>query len=495
MRMPSDSTVATTRRTPGRPERHGELPWGVSALTRRHFLGTIGGGLSAAGLAFSQTTRPNVVIIYTDDQGTLDAGCYGSKDIHTPNIDALARRGVRFTQAYAHTVCCPSRSQLLTGRAPQRSGINDWLSNHPSDENGRNMLVDEVTLAEVLRENGYRTGLAGKWHLGAKPGHQPLDQGFDEAYGHLGGFIDNFEHKFLHSSRSRPPFHDLYRNGKEIDETGRYFPDLVVREATRFIVENKDRPFFLYCAFNVPHYPEQTDPKFVDMYKGLDMPRRSYAAMVTTTDDRVGRVIRTLDLWGLRENTLLIFMSDNGHSTEQFRNWENNYGANGGGGNTGPWRGAKGSLFEGGIRVPAIMSMPGKIPENEVRGQMISNADFFPTILETCGVRPPDRPIDGSTLWPVLRSAHAPDPHEVLHWQWQKQWAVREGDWKLIGNGRDTTGLGSKHAPRKEMGELYLANLADDPPESVNHAAASPNVVARLKKLHEQWLRRVTPKS
>lgn len=462
-------------------------------LTRRGFLGAVGGAVGGAGNAFGQARRPNVVIIYTDDQGTLDAGCYGSDDIHTPNIDALARRGVRFTQAYAHTVCCPSRSQLLTGRVPQRSGVTNWLSNNPQDENGRNMLVGEITLAEVLRENGYRTGLTGKWHLGAKPGHQPLDQGFDEAYGHLGGFIDNFEHKFLHSNPRRPPFHDLYRDGEEIDETGRYFPDLVVREATRFIVENKNRPFFLYCAFNVPHYPEQSDPKFRGLYDTMPMPRQSYASMITTTDDRIGQVLRTLDLWGLRDTTIVLFMSDNGHSTEEFHNWDVNYGAHGGGGNTGKWRGAKASLFEGGIRVPSILSLPGRIPEGVTRDQAISNMDFFPTILELCGIEPPAYEIDGRSLAPVLQSADAPSPHKRFHWMWQDQWAVREGDWKLIGKGRDTTGLKSRHAPRKEMGELYLANLADERPESVNHLSARPEIVARLKKLHEEWLGRVTP--
>lgn len=449
--------------------------------------------MCASSKIAAQQRKPNVVIVYTDDQGTLDAGCYGSDDIHTPNIDALAKRGVRFTQSYAHTVCCPSRSQLLTGRVPQRSGVINWLSNNPLDENSRNMAVSEITLAEVLRQNGYRTGLSGKWHLGAKPGHQPLDQGFDEAYGHLGGFIDNYKHMFLHSNPRRPPFHDLYRNGEKVDETGRYFPDLVVREANRFIVENKDRPFFLYCAFNVPHYPEQSDPKFRKMYTDMPMPRRSYASMITTTDDRIGQVLRTLDLWGLRDNTIVLFMSDNGHSTEEFRNWDVNYGANGGGGNTGEWRGAKASMFEGGIRVPSVLSLPGRIPEGEVRDQAISNMDFFPTILELCGIPLPAYEIDGKSLGPLLRSKSAPSPHRVFHWMWQEQWAIREGDWKLIGNGRDTTGLGSKHAPRKDMGELYLANLADNPPESVNHAAARPKIVARLNKMHSDWLDKVTP--
>lgn len=462
-------------------------------LTRRGFFRAAGGACGAATACASQAGKPNVVIIYTDDQGTLDAGCFGSEDIHTPNIDALASRGVRFTQSYAHTVCCPSRSQLLTGRVPQRSAVTNWLSNNPLDENERNMLASEVTLAEVLRDHGYRTGLAGKWHLGAKPGHQPQDQGFDEAFGHLGGFIDNYEHKFLHSNPQRPPFHDLYRNGQEVFEDGRYFPDLVVREATRFIVENKDRPFFLYCAFNVPHYPEQADPKFLKLYDGLPMPRRSYAAMITTTDDRIGQVLRALDAWGLRDNTIVVFMSDNGHSTEVFSNWGVSYGAHGGGGNTGRWRGAKASLFEGGIRVPSVLSFPGRVPEGETRDQAISNMDFFPTILEFCGAEPPSYAVDGRSLAAVLQSRDAPSEHAVFHWMWQDQWAVREGDWKLIGNGRDTTGLQSPHAPRKEMGELYLANLAEEKPEAANHVARRPDLVDRLRRRHEEWLRDVTP--
>lgn len=466
----------------------------MSDMNRRGFLGAVSGSLGAVSTARGQAQKPNVVIIYTDDQGTLDAGCFGSADLHTPHIDALAARGLRFTEAYAHTVCCPSRSQLLTGRVAQRSGVTDWLSNHPSDENGRNMHATEVTLAEVLRQNGYRTGLAGKWHLGAKPGHQPLDQGFDEAFGHLGGFIDNFQHKFLHSRPGRAPFHDLYRNGEEVDETGRYFPDLVVREASRFIIENRDGPFFLFCAFNVPHYPEQSDPKFDSLYKDIPMPRRSYASMISTTDDRIGQVLDTLDVWGVRENTIILFMSDNGHSTEEFSDWGTRYGAYGGGGNTGKWRGAKGSMFEGGLRVPAILSFPGWIAEGESRDQPISNMDFFPTILELCGVPLPGQTIDGMTLSRVLRSRGAPTPHKdkIFHWMWQDQWAVRRGNWKLIVNGRDTTGLKSPHAPRKEMGEVYLANLADRQPESINHVGDRPEVVKRLTQLHADWIQEVS---
>jgi len=472
--------------------------WNCDNHTRRSILRTLALGPLAGSIerlqAAAPESRPNVLLIYSDDQGTLDAGCYGSTDLHTPNIDALARRGVRFTQAYAHTVCCPSRATLLTGRYPQRGGVNDWTSNHASDENHRSMYLSEVTIAEVLRQAGYRTALFGKWHLGAKLGYRPLDQGFDEFFGHLGGFIDYYEHKFLHSQRQQPPFHDLYRGNREVFENGVYFPDLVVREANRFLSENRRRPFFLYLAFNLPHYPEKPDPRFAALYEGMPMPRRAYAAMVSTLDDRVGRVLAKLDELNLRRNTLVLFMSDNGHSTEDYKNWGESYGANGGGGNTGNWRGAKNSFLEGGIRVPCIMSFPGWIPTGEVRDQAIQAMDFFPTILEACRVPQPDRTIDGSTLWPVLRTASAPPPHKVMYWQWQKQWLVREGVWKLIGNGIDTTAAGSPHfTGRRMMDPVFLANLDDDPPESINHAAEKPELVAHLTRLHDEWLKEVTP--
>lgn len=459
-------------------------------------LGACAGSLSRFGQSATEN-QPNVLIIYSDDQGTLDAGCYGSKDLSTPNIDSLAQRGVRFTQGYAHTVCCPSRASLMTGRYPQRGGVNDWLSNHPSDELNRDLDLNEVTLAQVMQSAGYRTALFGKWHLGAKAGYRPLDRGFDEFFGHLGGFIDYYEHKFLHSQPQKPPFHDLYRNREEVFENGKYFPDLVVRETHRFLTENRDRRFFLYVAFNLPHYPEEPDPRFLKQYEHLPMPRRAYAAMIGTLDDRIGQVLRKLDELDLRKNTLTFFMSDNGHSTEDYYNWGVSYGANGGGGNTGPWRGAKNSMLEGGIRVPAIISFPGHVPEGEVRDQPIMAMDFFPTALEACQLTPSrDHPLDGVSLWPVLRSPTAPGPHPVMYLQWQRQWLVREGRWKLIGNGLDTTGKDSQfYTGHRNMDAVYLANLDDHPPESVNHAAEKPELVAHLTKLHDEWWRDVNPAS
>ncbi|MCF7958851.1 MAG: sulfatase-like hydrolase/transferase, partial [Phycisphaerae bacterium] len=203
--------------------------------------------------ALQGADKPNVILFFTDDQGTLDVNCYGSTDLYTPNMDMLAKRGVRFTQAYAHTVCCPARAMLMTGRHPQRGNVNNWTQGNAKGPKGRNMFLEEITLAEVLKGAGYKTALFGKWHLGADLDHGPTKQGFDEFFGLRGGFIHNYNHYFLHGTG----FHDLYEGTKEVFARGEYFPDMVTERAIQFIDKNKKNPFFMYVAFNVPHYPEQ----------------------------------------------------------------------------------------------------------------------------------------------------------------------------------------------------------------------------------------------
>jgi len=430
--------------------------------------------------------RPNVIIMFTDDQGTLDANCYGSKDLYTPTIDKLAATGVRFTQAYSHTVCCPARALLMTGRHPQRCNVNSWCQGDAKAAEGINMFKSEITIAEQLRSAGYRTALFGKWHLGAHLDFGPTEQGFDEFFGIRDGFIDNYNHYFLHGDG----FHDLYEGKQEVFAPGEYFPDLVTARALKFIEQHKDRPFFLYLAFNIPHYPEQADAKFDERYQDMEMPRRSYAKVLSTTDDRMGRVVEKLEQLGLRNDTIIIFMSDNGHSAESYQIGVDNhrsglpkghdYGANGGGGNTGKWRGYKGTFYEGGIRVPAVISYPAELPRGVVRDQAITAADWLPTIMELCRVPLPDVKLDGRSLLPIIRSADAPTHHQVMHWQWQNRWAVRQGDWKLLGTGDKAQ---------------FLGNLADEQPEMINHAAEQPELVERLKKLHEAWVEEVTPRN
>ncbi len=437
--------------------------------------------------------RPNVVILLTDDQGTLDAHCYGSTDLITPNIDKLAATGVRFTQAYAHTVCCPARAALLTGRHPQRGGVRDWTQGDMNGAKGINMALEEVTLAEVLKESGYRTALFGKWHLGAHRDFGPEKQGFDEFFGIRDGFIDNYNHFFLHGKG----FHDLYEGTREVFARGQYFPELIMRRSLAFIEENRDRPFFLYLAFNIPHYPEQALAAHEKLYADREDPaRRSYGAVVTTTDHYIGRVVDKLEELGLREKTIVIFMSDNGHSEETSNTiridghssgYPNGhfYGSSGAG-NTGKWIGHKGTFLEGGIRVPAIISYPGKLPLGQVRDQIVTAMDWFPTVSELCGIEEkPDAPaLDGHSLLPIIRSADTESSYGgVLHFAWRGGWAVRDGDWKLIG---ESAGNSIKPV-------LSLRSLAGEHPEAVDYAKEQPELVARLQELHEAWLREVTP--
>jgi arylsulfatase A len=459
-------------------------------LTRREFMKSVGAGAAALVLGSfvfgKQRRKPNVVIMFTDDQGTLDANCYGSKDLYTPTMDKLAETGVRFTQAYAHTVCCPARAPMLTGRHPQRCGVNTWMQERMTGtENRHNMFREEITLAEVLKKEGYKTALFGKWHLGAEAEHGPTKQGFDEFFGHRDGFIDNYNHYQLHGKG----FHDLFEGTKEVFREGEYFPDLMTARALEFIERNKNKPFFLYLGFNIPHYPEQADKKFDERYAGLQEPRRSYAKIVSTTDDRMGRVVDKLEELGLRDDTIIVFMSDNGHSEEEnqilFDDHNSglpkgtNYGANGGGGNTGKWRGHKGQFFEGGIRVPAIISYPARLPKRIVRDQAIIVADWFPTILELCRVEPLDVKLDGLSVLGIIENEKAKSRHDVLYWQWQDRWAVREGDWKLIGKGQ---------------GGYFLGNLSDERPERKNYLEEKPEIVERLIKLHKEWFEEVMPK-
>jgi arylsulfatase A-like enzyme len=206
--------------------------------------------LALLAISASARDKPNVLILFTDDQGTLDVNCYGAKDLHTPHMDRLAETGVRFTQAYAHTVCCPSRAALLTGRHPNRGGVQSWLQGdrNGSDSRLANMVASEVTLAEVFKQANYKTALFGKWHLGAKAGHGPLDQGFDHHFGHLSGFIENYRHHFMHGKG----YHDLYNDNEEIWRRSEYFPTMMVDHAVQYIEDHRDVPFFMMVAFNLP---------------------------------------------------------------------------------------------------------------------------------------------------------------------------------------------------------------------------------------------------
>jgi arylsulfatase A len=436
--------------------------------------------LAFLGAALPAQPPPNVLLLFSDDQGSIDVNVFGAKDLHTPNLNRLARQGVRFTQFYvAAPVCSPSRAALLTGRYPERAGVP---GNVGIDAVG--LPDDQITMAEMLRDVGYDTGLIGKWHLGHVNGNGPLDQGFQYFYGHKRGCIDNYSHFFYWNG---PNVHDLWRGTREIFADGRHFSDQIVAEAKEFLYTKRDKPFFLYLPFNIPHYPLQATNAWRTYYRqALDqkeMPenRYHYAALVSTMDEKIGEILGFLDEIGVRENTLVVFLSDHGHSTEERAMF--------GGGSAGPYRGAKFSLFEGGIRVPAIVSMPGRLPQNEVRDQFAASVDILPTVAELAGASLPDgHRIDGKSLLPVLHDKTAPSPHQTFHWRLGEQWAVRDGDWKLVVNAQDT-----EHRKAVEGDEkIFLSNIAKDASERRNLAKDNPDIVERLTRLHEEYVRDVT---
>ena len=419
--------------------------------------------------------RPNVIIIYTDDQGSLDLNIYGANDLYTPNLDQLAKNGVRFTQFYtASPVCSPSRASLMTGKYPQRAGL---ATNASSGRGGKSeMPGSQVTIAEMFKTVGYKTGHFGKWHMGYSPETMPNQQGFDYSYGHMGGCIDNYSHFFYWNGPNR---HDLWRNGEEIWEDGKYFPQRMVEEISEYLETNRNNPFFIYWALNIPHYPLQGEEKWRNYYKDLPSPRKEFVAFVSTMDEKIGSVLNKVKELGLEENTIIVFQSDHGHSEE-----ERTFG---GGGFAGPYKGAKFSLFEGGIRVPAIISWPGIIPKNEVRDQAVFNIDWFPTLLELTGISNAKAKIDGKSFVNVIRSSNTQPNHDTFIWQSggvnEPQWAVRQGDWKLISNpvGNHLT------EDERNLKKLYLFNIKNDPSEKKNEIDKNPVIVSSLFEKYLNW--------
>jgi arylsulfatase A-like enzyme len=408
--------------------------------------------------------KPNVIVIYTDDQGAVDMGSYGSKDIYTPNMDKIANEGTRFTQAYvAAPVCAPSRAALLTGKYPQGAGVPGNTSHEPGSHG---LPSDQYTLAELFKDNGYRTGHIGKWHLGMSKETGPNAQGFDYSFGHLRGCIDNYSHFFFWAG---PNIHDLYENGKEVFHNGAYFPDLISDRAINFVDQYQKDPFFLYYAINMPHYPYQPTDKWRKHYQDVENPRGEYAAFISTIDERIGLLLDKLDELGLRENTIIIYQSDNGYSTE--------IRAFNGGGSSGPYRGAKFSLFEGGIRLPTMISWKDKLPGNIVNDQFFVNYDWMPTLANLCNLKNIPKNIDGIDMSPMIENPGTASPRTTAFWKSGNQWVVRKGKWKLIGFPKDTSHKGDLDL---EEDALFLSDLENDVSEMTNLANKYPEVVKEL---------------
>jgi arylsulfatase A-like enzyme len=433
---------------------------------------TIGLALHTVFASTATNPSPSLIVILTDDQGYADVGFNGCKDIPTPNLDSIARNGVRFTSGYvSFSVCSPSRAGLLTGRYQQRFGHERNPRFQPENRQS-GLPLTETTLADTLGKVGYRSGIIGKWHLGAHPDLHPLQRGFQEFFGMLGGghryFPEELTLKETSQARSQSE-EDSYRlwilRDHEPVKTTQYLTDEFSDEAVRFIARNKARPFFLYLAYNAPHGPLQATEKYLSRFPNIKNPnRRTYAAMVSAVDDGVGRVLAELRKQGLEDQTLVFYLSDNGGPMQA--NASNND----------PLRGAKGSPWEGGIRVPFAAQWPGHVPKGLVYEKPVISLDIFATVAALANAPAnPARPLDGVNLMPYLTGKQSGDPHGAIYLRMfdKGAFAVRSGDHKLV-----IPGKGSE-------AELY--NLIRDIGESKNLAAAEPDVVKELEKRRVTW--------
>jgi arylsulfatase A-like enzyme len=431
----------------------------------------LAGGASPAGAAEKAPARPNVLLLVADDFGYGDLGVHGCKDIPTPHLDSLAKGGVRCTQGYVSAPqCSPTRAGLLTGRYQQRFGHE---SNNAHADSA--LPLTEPTLADRLKAAGYRTGLVGKWHLGSAEKYHPLDRGFEEFFGFLGG-----ANPYLPQGAAGVVPRIL--RGREPANEKQFLTEALAREAVAFIDRHKAESFFLYLAFNATHGPLQATDKYLKRFEAIkDEKRRTYAAMTSALDDAVGTVLGKLRDAGLDENTLIVFISDNGGPTDVNASRND------------PLRGVKGEVREGGIRSPFFVRWKGRLEAGKVYEQPVIQLDIHPTALAAAGVGvPAGAKLDGVDLLPYLTGRQAGPPHETLFWRFnfparqadRHKWAVRRGDWKLF------TDIGANRTrddtPVRD-GNLRLVDLANDPGERTDLSARHPEKVKELEAAWKKW--------
>jgi len=420
-----------------------------------------------------QPPRPHILYIMSDDQGWKDVGFHGS-DIKTPNLDRLAQTGARLEQYYAHPMCTPSRAALMTGRYPYRYGLQTVVI--PS-AGTYGLATDEWLLPQALKEVGYKTAIVGKWHLGhADRKYWPLQRGFDYQYGPILGEIDYFTHS-AHGTV------DWYRNNQLVKEEG-YVTTLLGQDAANLIQEHDpNTPLFMYLAFTAPHAPYQAPQEYLDRYKSITDPnRRAYAAMITAMDDEIGRVLAALDKRGMRDNTLIVFQSDNGGPRSAKFTGEVDTSGGTIPADNGPFRDGKASHYEGGTRVVALANWPKYIKPGSLVNQPAHIVDWYPTLASLAGAKPnPQKPLDGMNIWPALTGGKIAIRNEVVYGIEPFRAALRQGDWKLVWQ----VVLPS---------QVQLFNLAKDPEEKNNLAAQQPEIVSKLKQQIEQKSREaITP--
>src|SRR5215213_9419979 len=429
--------------------------------TRRGFLkGAVAGALITKmrpPFTSAATQRPNVLFILADDLGWGDLSCYGRPDYRTPHLDNLARQGTRFTAAYsASPVCTPTRCAFITGRYPARTlvGLEEPLAWRKNIGDRLGLPADHPTIASLLRSNGYETALIGKWHLGYLPKYGPLQSGFNEFFGIMSGGADYFTHK---DGAGEP---DLYEGKASVERIG-YVTDLLTESAIKYIAKHRDHPFYLSLHYTAPHWPwegpgdEQVSKTLKSLVEGGSL--KAYAAMMKSLDDGIGRVMKALGDAKLHRDTLVIFTSDNGGERFSY-NW--------------PFTGQKFDLHEGGIRVPAIVRWPGRIPAGQTSQQVVVTMDWTATILAAAGAKAhPDYPLDGVDLLPVLRGERAPF-ERTLFWRNDVQGAARSGRWKYLKDG----GKGER-----------LFDLQMDEREQADSRNSHGEIFERLKAEYQKW--------
>jgi arylsulfatase A-like enzyme len=410
--------------------------------------------------AHGQNKKPNIVFLLIDDLGYADCGFNGGKDILTPNIDRLAKEGSILKNHYVQPVCSPTRSALMTGRYPTKTGIYNIIT--PGAQWG--LPLNERTLANALKEAGYHTAITGKWHLGEfEKAYQPNARGFDHQYGHFFGAIDYFTHV-------RNNQLDWYRNGDSLQEEG-YSTHLVAREACRTI-ENNDqkKPLFLYVPFNGVHVPFQVPDQYTKAYPNLEGNRKKLAGMLAAVDEAIAQIVASLKKTGMLENTLIVFSSDNGGP----RTSKNT-----------PLRDFKATIYEGGTRAAAFAHWPGHVPAGKTIEGAMHIIDWYPTLVTLAGGSLKQAlPIDGKDVWPMITKA-GKTPHKAIlsvSTLGPSQAAIRIGDWKLIVDDAEESGGDAQKKQPKNYEPVSLFNLAEDPGESKNLASTYPDKVAQLRK-------------
>jgi arylsulfatase A-like enzyme len=434
-------------------------------------------GIPSALLAQApRSAPPNIIVIVADDLGGRDLGCFGAADLKTPHLDALAAGGARWTNWYSNApVCAPSRASILTGRYPQRAGVAT---------NGRPLTADQKTIAEVLKPAGYATACIGKWHLGSTDESCPNGHGFDYFYGFHSGCVDFYSHRYYWGEPNRVNYHDLWRNRTEVFEDGQYLTERITQESLQYIERNKSKPFFMYIAYNAPHYPMHAPEKYMERFASLPLERRTYAAMIAAVDDGIGEIRGTLEQNRLFENTLIFFVGDNGATTEKRAGLNGNYAT---AGNNGIYRGWKFSLFDGGMHVPAIVSWRKRIAPKQTVSEIAMSMDILPTVCEAAGVSlPAGYTVDGSSVLPLASTA-ARSPHDAIFWEQGNQMAVRRGKWKLVLNGRTYEGSADGNKPLTGDDAQFLSDLENDPGETKNLRTLHPDVVDELSTLLHTW--------